>query len=72
MSQERVDKTKAEQDLLIESAKLEIKTFKEESIREAKLEIANIVMEVSRKVTKKVVNEDNNREIINQSVKELL
>lgn len=68
---EAITSTKKEQETIIESTKLEIEAIKQRSIKEAKSDIAALVVLATKKVTREVIQPKENDAIVTKTVKDL-
>lgn len=68
-SQESIEKTKAKTQEIVEKAKQEIKAEKENSVQEAKKEIADISIQIAGKIIGKNIDENKQKDLVNDVLK---
>ena len=70
-SQESIERTKTKTQEIVEKAKQEIKAEKESSIQEAKKEIADISIQIARKVIGKNIDENKQKDLVDDVLKKV-
>ncbi len=69
--QESIERTKAKTQEIVGRAKQEIKAEKEKSIKEAKKEIADLVIQTTRKIIGNSINEESQKKLINETLSKI-
>lgn len=69
--QESMDRTKAKTKEIVEKAKQEIKAEKEKSIGEAKKEIADLAVQITKKVIGNNISKENQKKLVNETLSKL-